>query len=204
MTIILDMGGVLMQHNMQGCKARFRELFGDEAMARVLGLADNAEGTADSLMERFEAGNISTEDFLSTLLSYARPGTTTEDLKQAWNTMHGGIPAERLALIRQWHKQGHRLFLLSNNNALHWQDVFSKYDLSVFEHCFASHLLHCCKPAPEIFRIADHYLREHHLPEPYYFVDDLEANRLAAQAFGWLTFPDLQALQDEMTNAKQH
>ncbi len=194
MTIILDMGGVIMQHNIPVCVARFRELIGEEAMEQVLGLAGNAEGTENSLMERFETGDVFTEDFLSTLLSYAKPGTTTEDLKQAWNLMHGGIPSERLEMIRRWHDEGHRLFLLSNNNALHWEDVFSKYDLSVFEYCFASHLLHCCKPNPQIFAIADEYLHTHHLPEPYLFVDDLEANRKAAGQFGWKTFPNLETL----------
>lgn len=183
-----------MQHNIPACVARFRELIGDEAMECVLGLAGNAEGTANSLMERFETGDISTEDFLATLLSCSKPGTTAEDLKQAWNLMHGGIPAERLDMIRRWHKEGHRLFLLSNNNALHWADVFGKYDLSVFEHCFASHLLHCCKPDPHIFEIADEYLHAHRLPEPYLFVDDLEANRKAAEQFGWNTFHDLESL----------
>lgn len=194
MTIILDMGGVIMQHNIPACIARFRELIGEEAMEQVLGLAGNAEGTENSLMERFETGDVSTEDFLSTLLSYAKPGTTTGDLKLAWNLMHGGIPAERLEMIRRWHNEGHRLFLLSNNNALHWADVFGKYDLSVFEHCFASHLLHCCKPNRQIFEIADEYLRAHHLPLPYLFVDDLEANRKAAEQLGWKTFPDLETL----------
>ncbi len=194
MTIILDMGGVIMQHNIPVCVARFRELIGEEAMECVLGLAGNAEGTENSLMERFENGDVSTEYFLNTLLSYAKPGTTIEDLKQAWNLMHGGIPEERLEMIRRWRNEGHRLFLLSNNNALHWADVFSKYDLSMFENCFASHLLHCCKPNPQIFKTADEYLHAHHLPEPYLFVDDLEANRKAAEQFGWKTFPDLETL----------
>lgn len=194
MTIILDMGGVIMQHNIPACAARFRELIGEEAMEQVLGLAGNAEGTENSLMERFETGDVSADDFLSTLLSYAKPGTTTEDLKQAWNLMHGGIPAERLEMIRRWRDEGHRLFLLSNNNALHWADVFSKYDLSMFEHCFASHLLHCCKPNAHIFEIADNYLHAHQLTEPYLFADDIETNRKAAEQFGWKTFPDLETL----------
>ena len=194
MTIILDMGGVIMQHNIPACVAHFRELIGEEAMVRVLGLIGKGEGTENTLIERFETGDISTEDFLSTLLPYAKSGTTTEDLKLAWNLMHGGIPVERLEMICHWHKEGHRLFLLSNNNTLHWADVFSKYDLSMFEHCFASHLLHCCKPNPQIFEITDDYLHAHHLPAPYIFVDDIEANRKAAEQFGWTTFPDLETL----------
>lgn len=193
-TLILDLGGVIMQHNIPACKARFEELIGAEAMQIVLGLDDHAEGTEHSLMTQYELGEVSTEHFVNTLLGYAREGTTVADICDAWNRMHGGIPEERLALLRRWRQEGCRLFMLSNNNDLHWRDVFSRYDLSMFEHCFASHLLHCAKPGKEIYHIADDYLHTHGLSQPYYFVDDLEANRQTATLFGWQTFPDLASL----------
>lgn len=193
-TLILDLGGVIMRHNIPACKARFEELIGAGTMRTILGVDDQAEGTEHSLMTQYELGEVSTEHFVDTLLGYARPGTTVADICDAWIRMHGGIPEERLALLRRWQQKGYRLFMLSNNNDLHWRDVFSRYDLSMFEHCFASHLLHCTKPGPEIYRMADDYLHAHGLPQPYYFVDDLETNRQAAIAFGWQTFPDLAAL----------
>ena len=42
MVIILDLGGVLMRHNMPECLARFERLLGKEQMAQVLGLQSNA------------------------------------------------------------------------------------------------------------------------------------------------------------------
>ena len=59
MTIVLDMGGVLMNHNMPECIARFTDILGEEQMKTILGLATNGEGTADSLMEQYERGDIS-------------------------------------------------------------------------------------------------------------------------------------------------
>lgn len=197
-TIILDMGGVLMQHNMPECLSRFRHLLGEEQMNSLLGLATNGEGTADSLMEQFERGLVSADTFIGTLLRYARPGTTPQDLMDAWNAMHGGIPADRLALLRQWHDRGYRLFLLSNNNELHWHDICSHYDMSVFEHCFLSHLLHLSKPDPRIYTTVQSYLTRHHCPTPYCFVDDLPANLLPAQALGWRTYPTLTALSKDL------
>lgn len=197
-TIILDMGGVLMQHNMPECLNRFRHLLGEEQMNSLLGLATNGEGAADSLMEQFERGLISADDFIDTLLRYARPGTTPQDLIDAWNAMHGGIPADRLALLHQWHDRGYRLFLLSNNNELHWHDICSRYDMSVFEHCFLSHLLHLSKPDPRIYAAVQSYLTLHRYPTPYCFVDDLPANLLPAQALGWHTYPTLTALSKDM------
>lgn len=197
-TIILDMGGVLMQHNMPECLNRFRHLLGEEQMNSLLGLATNGEGAADSLMEQFERGLISADDFIDTLLRYARPGTTPQDLIDAWNAMHGGIPADRLALLHQWHDRGYRLFLLSNNNELHWHDICSRYDMSVLEHCFLSHLLHLSKPDPRIYAAVQSYLTRHRYPTPYCFVDDLPANLLPAKALGWHTYPTLTALSKDM------
>ena len=188
MTIILDMGGVLMNHNMPECIARFTAILGEEKMKSVLGLASNGEGTANSLMEQYERGEISTEHFVNSILEHAKAGTTREDVIAAWNAMHGGIPAERLQHIRQWKDAGHRLFLLSNNNDLHWHDVFSHYYMSMFEHCFASHLLHVSKPDPKIYQLVDNQLHEWNCKEPFHFVDDILINRQTAQQLGWQTY----------------
>lgn len=191
MTIILDMGGVLMQHNMPECIARFTAILGEEKMKTILGLAPNGEGTADSLMEQYERGDISTDYFVDTILEQAKQGTTREEVIAAWNTMHGGIPAERLQHIQQWKDAGHRLFLLSNNNELHWEDIFSHYDMSMFEHCFASHLLHISKPDPHIYKVVDNQLRTWNCEPPFYFVDDIAINRETAEQLGWQTYENI-------------
>lgn len=191
MTIILDMGGVLMQHNMPECIARFTAILGEEKMKTILGLAANGEGTADSLMELYEHGDISTDYFVDTILEQAKQGTTREEVIAAWNTMHGGIPAERLQHIQQWKDAGHRLFLLSNNNELHWEDIFSHYDMSMFEHCFASHLLHISKPDPRIYKVVDNQLRTWKCEPPFHFVDDIAINRETAEQLGWQTYENI-------------
>lgn len=191
MTIILDMGGVLMQHNMPECIARFTAILGEEKMKTILGLAPNGEGTADSLMEQYEHGDISTDYFVDTILEQAKEGTPREEVIAAWNTMHGGIPAERLQHIQQWKDAGHRLFLLSNNNELHWEDIFSHYDMSMFEHCFASHLLHISKPDPRIYKVVDNQLRTWKCEPPFHFVDDIAINRETAEQLGWKTYENI-------------
>lgn len=191
MTIILDMGGVLMQHNMPECIARFTAILGEEKMKTILGLAPNGEGTADSLMEQYERGDISTDYFVDTILEQAKQGTTREEVIAAWNTMHGGIPPERLQHIQQWKDAGHRLFLLSNNNELHWEDIFSHYDMSMFEHCFASHLLHISKPDPRIYKVVDNQLRTWKCEPPFHFVDDIAINRETAEQLGWQTYENI-------------
>ena len=191
MTIILDMGGVLMLHNMPECIRRFQAMLGPRIMRNILGLATNGEGLEDTLMEQYEKGDISTDEFINTILQYASQETTREDVIAAWNAMHGGIPAERLQHIQQWTDAGHRLFLLSNNNELHWEDIFSHYDMSMFEHCFASHLLHISKPDPRIYRVVDNQLRAWKCEPPFHFVDDIAINRETAEQLGWQTYENI-------------
>ena len=188
MSIILDMGGVLMNHNMPECIARFTDILGEEQMKTILGLATNGEGTADSLMEQYERGDISTDAFIEGIMQHAQRPTSREEVIAAWNAMHGGIPAERLQHIQQWKDAGHRLFLLSNNNDLHWEHILSQYNMSMFEHCFASHLMHMSKPDPRIYESVDNQLRKWQCELPFHFVDDIAINRETAEALGWKTY----------------
>ena len=191
MTIILDMGGVLMLHNMPECIKRFQAMLGTRVMQNVLGLGFNGEGIEDTLMEQYEKGDVSTDEFVDTILQYASQETTREEVIAAWNSMHGGIPLERLEQIKRWKAAGHRLFLLSNNNDLHWQDIHQVYDMSVFEHCFASHLMHVSKPALAIYEAVDAHLKELGCEQPFHFVDDIAINRHVAEILGWVTYPTL-------------
>ena len=188
MTIILDMGGVLMNHNMPECIARFSAILGEEKMKTMLGLASNGEGTANSLMEQYERGDISTNFFIDTILKHAKAGTSREEVIAAWNAMHGGIPTERLEHIQQWKDAGHHLFLLSNNNDLHWHHILSQYDMSMFDYCFASHLMHMSKPDPRIYHAVDNQLRVWDCEQPFHFVDDIAINRINAEKIGWKTY----------------
>lgn len=188
MTIILDMGGVLMLHNMPECIARFTDILGEEKMKTILGLASNGEGIGDSLMEQYERGEISTDAFIDGIMLHAQRPTTRKEVIAAWNAMHGGIPEERLQLILSWKDAGHRLFLLSNNNELHWEHILSQYDMSMFEHCFASHLMHMSKPDPRIYEAVDEQLRAWNCEPPFHFVDDIAINRKAAEQLGWKTY----------------
>ena len=197
MTIILDMGGVLMNHNMPECIARFTDILGEEKMKTILGLASNGEGTANSLMEQYERGDISTDAFIDGIMQHVQRPTTREEIIAAWNAMHGGIPAERLQHIQQWKDAGHRLFLLSNNNELHWEHILSQYDMSMFEHCFASHLMHLSKPDSRIYEAVDAEIKNNFCKEEFviqnsefkiHFVDDILINRTTAEHLGWHTY----------------
>ena len=195
MTIILDMGGVLMNHNMPECIARFTDILGEEKMKTILGLGSNGEGASDSLMEKYERGEISTDVFIASIMEHAQRPTNREEIIAAWNAMHGGIPEERLQLILSWKDAGHRLFLLSNNNDLHWRHILSLYDMSMFEYCFASHLMHKSKPDPKIYQEVDNRLHEWKCEQPFHFVDDIAINREKGEDIGWKTHETIYELE---------
>ena len=195
MTIILDMGGVLMNHNMPECIARFTDILSEETMKTILGLGSNGEGASDSLMEKYERGEISTDVFIASIMEHAQRPTTREEVIAAWNAMHGGIPEERLQLIRLWKDAGHRLFLLSNNNDLHWEHILSQYEMSMFEYCFASHLMHKSKPDPKIYQEVDNRLHEWKCEQPFHFVDDIAINREKGEDIGWKTHETIYELE---------
>ena len=195
MTIILDMGGVLMNHNMPECIARFTDILGEEKMKTILGLGSNGEGASDSLMEKYERGEISTDVFIASIMEHAQRPTNREEIIAAWNAMHGGIPEERLQLIQLWKDAGHRLFLLSNNNELHWEHILSQYEMSMFEYCFASHLMHKSKPDPKIYQEVDNRLHEWKCEQPFHFVDDIAINREKGEDIGWKTHETIYELE---------
>lgn len=196
-TIILDLGGVLMRHNIQGCIDAFRELTNDESLHTVLGFSGKCEGKENSLMARYEKGEVTTRMFLDAILPHCKPGTTDGDVIAAWDMVHGGVPDEMWEKVELLKKRGYKLYMLSNNNELHWQHIMDNYQERIetlFDGVFLSHVMHCAKPDPIIFmRVA----RETNTigERSVYYVDDLEANRLAARrSAGWNTCGSIDEL----------
>lgn len=194
-TLIFDLGGVLMQHNMKGCIDAFCRLLGEEGMQQYLGLGANGEGAADSLMIRFEQGLVSAEEFVEEVQKHCIAGTTKQQVIDAWLKMHAGIPVERLDYVRSLRRQGFQTYLLSNNNELHWQDVLDHYPITdCFDRVFLSHEMHLSKPDSRMFiAIAEELVTE---PERTIFIDDIEENRVAANvAVGWQTCASVDELR---------
>lgn len=198
-TIVFDLGGVIINLDVPRCVANFKKLMPEENIRNILGIDDEGEGivavsaATKQLMHDYEYGNISTDTFLNTLQEYCFPGTTIEQIREAWLSMLDELPQERLDFIARLRKEGYRTVLLSNSNELHWDPIWEQYNLgSYFDHVFASHHLHMAKPNQDIF---DHVVREAKIKEAVY-VDDLEKNRKAGERFaGWQTVSSIEDLK---------
>jgi putative hydrolase of the HAD superfamily len=173
---------------------------GAENMRTILGMDDDGEGVKSvsianrQLMADFERGNISTQEFVAQIMPYCRPGTTEQDIKDAWMAMVADLPQERLDIVAQLRQQGYRIYMLSNGNDLHFDFINTTYHLDTyFERFFLSQEMHMAKPEPEIFVRVNEAIGG--TPDNTVFIDDLSANRQAAeQTVGWTTFADINQL----------
>ena len=120
------------------------------------------------------------------------------------------LPAERLAFVDALRAKGHKVYLLSNGNDLHFEFINRTYGLNThFDGMFLSQKMHMAKPEEPIFRAVDDAIRvdaetDAICPTPetdaiypnieteVFFIDDIETNRRAAETFvHWTTFSSL-------------
>ena len=183
--IIFDWGGVLIHLDRQRCTEAFRELgieVGDELT--------NPYGQRADLMD-FEKGLMSVDEFHDTVRRVYGAQLTDEQIDYAWNALLAGIPDYKLDTLLEL-KQRYRLFLLSNTNAVHWEEGRKRFDYKgyraedYFDRIFLSHEIHELKPSAEAFlKVAQLAGIE---PEETLFVDDLQASCDAAAALGFHTY----------------
>ena len=215
--VIFDLGGVLINLNVTRCMLAFEALMGEQNMRAILGMDKNGEGVkavkavsiaTKQLMADFERGLISPEYFIEQVLQYCRPGTTPQQVIDAWMSMLVDLPQERLDAVDQVRAKGYKMYLLSNGNDLHFNYINQTYHLAPhFDGLFLSQKMHMAKPEPAIYLAVNEQINHpaipancpadspSHSPSEVLFIDDIEANRLAAeQTVGWTTFPDIPSL----------
>ncbi len=157
--IVFDLGGILLDIHPQRTFEAFAALGADRA------ILSEAYTLANSTMMGYEKGLISTEelyDFIANLLPQQVKDMPAEarqaHIRNAWCALIGELPHYKWQRINELRKQGHKTFLLSNTNALHWKQIAlnieniegRKVD-EYFDHIFLSYKMHRCKPDKEIF-----------------------------------------------------
>ncbi len=146
-----------------------------------------------ALSNAFEVGQISSETFIDGLQSFF-PKIATQEIKNIWNGMLLDFPEYRLEFIEKLAKEReYRLFLLSNNNALHTSQVInimgkSKYHRfkNSFEQFYLSHEIHLRKPNADSYE----FVLEKNALDPIetFFVDDTIVNTQSANKLGIKTW----------------
>ena len=200
---IFDLGGVLIKLNVNRCMRAFKRIMGEERMQSILGMDSRGEGVkavsvaSKQLMADFERGLLSSEAFIHDVLSFSHPGTTAEQVVEAWMSMLDELPQERLEVVDALRSKGHPVFLLSNGNDLHFEFINKTYALDThFDELFLSQKMHIAKPEKEIYDAVDKRLNQlFGADKQVVFIDDLELNRqAAAQYVGWTTFSSVEEI----------
>lgn len=170
--VILDFGGVLYDIDYDAPVRAFAKL-GVKDFAAIY-----HQHLQSDLFDMLETGGISPHAFLEALQSHCQPGTSRQDVSDAWDSILTGMKPSRLPMLTQLAGMT-RLFLLSNTNVLHarrfeaWiEDELGSLSAwrGVFEAVHYSHELGMRKPHPETFLSV---CQMHGLaPERTWFIDD--------------------------------
>lgn len=186
---IFDQGNVILDIDPRLSLDAFKPLLKPSASDAPISAADLLGGPDGTLTAEYQVGRITTEEFVARLMPSMRPGTTKQQLLQAWNAIIIGIPERRLRALGKLHDQGARTFMLSNTNDEHMRHIIEvcfggRRDrmFHYFDDLFLSNEMHLAKPGAEIFIEA---MRRGNInPEETLFIDDLEQNVLAARKLG--------------------
>lgn len=192
--IIFDLGGVLIDIDMHQCFENIKALEVDiDALSKATGNEADGQGatlcegvSASGLINLYQIGKVSTEDFIGTILKLSKEGTTYQQVVDVWNTCLLTIPAYKLDFIKQLRSEGYATFMLSNTNDAHWQYIvansFPEPLNHYFDHCFLSQEMGMAKPNADIYKAVLSQIP--FSAEVCLFIDDSKANCNAAEALG--------------------
>ncbi|MEO0311675.1 MAG: hypothetical protein RIQ89_1332 [Bacteroidota bacterium] len=183
-TIVFDLGGVLFDVDYHKTSKAFNDLGIDVNKAAY------AQQHQSRHFDDLEIGKLSEHDFLMQLSTLSRDGTTTDQVKQAWNAMLVGFPQRRRALLERV-KKNYRLLLLSNTNSIHEaafkkmiETTFGHYWFdSVFDKVYLSHHIGKRKPNHETFEYVNKDAQLNKTST--LFIDDSVQHAVGALKYGW-------------------
>lgn len=196
--IIFDLGGVLINLDVTKSIDAFKALIDPDKMQSddsPVSAMDLLGGGDSQLVQRYMTGMVSTDEFVESILSVCRRGTTREDILQAWSAMLLDLPENRLDRIRRLKAKGFHVFILSNINDYHalcCRRIFKEVNLPELDGIFFSNEMHMAKPDARCYQML---LDATHIrPDETLYIDDLTQNIEAGARMGFQT---LCALGDE-------
>lgn len=149
--IIFDLGGVIYAVNYKATIRAFESL-GIKDFERLY-----AKAGQSNLFDDLETGRISKQEFVAKISCFLPKEVTHKQIVDAWNAMLIGFMPDALACLVEL-KQKYRIFLLSNTNAFHIEEIKLRIGLKsfqdfcdLFEKVYLSHEIGMRKPHTEVF-----------------------------------------------------
>lgn len=185
--IVFDLGGVLVDLDIERCRAAFRSL-GMDAVAALIQPYYPVE-----VLGRLEKGDIPFHEACDQMRHIAGTASVSdEQIAWAYGEFLTGVPVGKLRMIDRLRQRGLRTYVLSNNNPASMvfiRRMFTSDGRTMedyFDKIYLSYEMHLLKPSEEIFRrmIADSGMT----PEETLFIDDGAKNVDAAHALGFAVY----------------
>jgi glucose-1-phosphatase len=186
--IIFDLGGVIYDLNHGLTQVAFQNL-------GIPGIDQNFSHAGQStLFDRLEIGIMSPQEFRRHICNLSQKQIADQDIDAAFNAMLIGFNHPEYFEYLKALKVYYNTFLLSNNNAIHYDfvmkdlvNMIGEKTLSPFFHkTYYSHMMHLRKPDPAIFEAV---LSEQGLqPEETLFIEDTLVHIQSAKNLGIKTY----------------
>lgn len=172
--LIFDMGGVLVDLDIEDCKKAFKEGLGYHKIDDIID-ACHQKGIYGEL----EQGLLTGDEFRRIVLSESRPGSKPEDVDKAMYHILVGIAPEKVRLLKDLAAE-YDLYLLSNNNEICLpcaRGIFEQAGIpldKIFRKCFYSFEMKALKPSESFYKAV---VEQIGIPsEQMLFIDDSSAN----------------------------
>lgn len=180
--LIFDMGGVLVDLDIEDCKRAFREDVGYYGIDDIID-ACHQKGIYGEL----EEGKIDAAEFRRIILADAREGAVDEDVDRAMWHILVGIEPYKAEMLRKL-SESYELYLLSNNNSIclpcskkMFEDAGASLD-TLFRKCYFSFEMKALKPSAAFYKAVMEDIG--HDPDEMLFIDDSQKNVDGAIAAG--------------------
>ncbi len=180
--LIFDMGGVLVDLDIEDCKRAFKEYLGYYKIDEIIDPC-HQKGIYGDL----EEGKLSGDEFRDIVLSESRPDSAREDVDRAMYHILVGIAPYKAEMLKRL-SGSYELYLLSNNNPIclpHAKEIFRNAGIpldEIFRKSFYSFEMKALKPSEAFYKAV---VSEIGIPaEEMLFIDDSQKNVDGAIAAG--------------------
>jgi len=150
--IIFDMGGVLVDLDIEGCKAAFKRILDYQNIDNIID-ACHQKG----IWGQLEEGVLSADEFRRAVLADSRPDAVSTDVDEAMSYILVGIEPYKVDLLKRL-AESYDLYMLSNNNEISiirssgmFADAGIPLD-DIFRKCFLSYQMKVLKPSASFYK----------------------------------------------------
>lgn len=180
--LIFDMGGVLVDLDLDACRNAFRDGLGFREIDEILDPCHQK-----GIIGEMEEGLVTADEFRNHVIAGSKSGVSPDDVDHALYRILVGIAPYKIDMLRRLSEK-YDIYMLSNNNpiaATRASELFAEAGFTMesdFRKCYMSYQMKMLKPSEGFYKavIADIGLPA----EDILFIDDSQRNVEASIAAG--------------------